>query len=458
MNHAQCPKVPHRGRLYVYSIACLTVALLCITAVYAQEHVSPVELYHHVWAETATNIYAPDKLGDWQSWEHRYDNKIATDKDALKYAGEMLKSIHDSYTFVLDPEAVKREDTSSEGVFGGVGITFATKKSTDGGDLLLACDADGYPLVEKVTEGSPAAAVSLAAGDALVSIGNFSAQHKQLEAIVSHLRGEVGTAVQVTVRRNRQDYQVTLVRAEIKIPAVIAKMLPGQIAYIHLEDFSQQTAAAQVAEAMCSLGDTKAFILDLRDNPGGYIYQAVDVVSLFVEEGTVVIEKNRVPDNPDNPSWTTDTTSLTRTQLVETEASSSDSSQAKSKKTARHFPYLAKHRPVVILVNGDSASAAELATGAIRDNNAAFVIGTRTFGKGIGQSLLNLPNGCRLHVTSLIYMTPSGAWLGDGGNSVNQGITPDLTVNPNKKNFEFGSAEDNQLATAVTVILSLLAR
>jgi carboxyl-terminal processing protease len=423
---------------------------------------TPTGLYHRTWERAAQHYFDPTAMGDWKSWEHKYDSQIHSNEDAIKYANEMLRSLNDRYTYLMSPEQVAKEKESGQGNFSGVGMVFEFQRGPDGKPVLDAqgnpspqTDKDGHPLIAKVMKGAPAELAGIRAGDALVAIDGQSTKNQSLEWLITHVRGQNDTAVKLTVRRQGQDIDISVKRGTVNVPAVTTQMLPGDIGYLRLEDFGQFDAADEVADGLRSLNGAKAIIFDLRGNPGGYVHNAINIASLFVEHGTLVVVKSRVPGDPAHPDYETNTVKVDRNGLHEESTSTRNPNQVDAS-TQKRYPYLLNGRPVVILVNGNSASASEMTTGAIADNKAATVIGTRTFGKGIGQSSITMPNGTQLHITSLRYYSPNGNWYGDGGNSIAQGIQPDIVVRPAKQFFELGGADDNQLHRAVEFLNSKL--
>ncbi len=424
---------------------------------------TPEGLYHRTWQKTAEHIFDPTAMGNWASWEHKFDGQIHSDEDAIKHGNEALKSLHDRYTYLMSPKDVAAEKERGAGNFTGVGMVFDIKVGADGkpvengkGSPLPATDADGYPVINKVMKGAPAESSGLHAGDAITSVDGHSTKDCSLDELVKMVRGEAGTSVTFGIRSHGQDKTLTVTRQTVAVPDVITKMLPGDIGYLRLENFEQLGATRQVMEGLKSLKDARAIIFDLRGNPGGYVTNAIGISSLFIEQGTVVVIKSRIPGDPASPQYETGTIRVTADRLIQ-ESSSTVRPGRRQTDASERTPYMINHRPVVILVDGNSASAAEMTTGAIKDNGAATVIGARTFGKGIGQSSVPMPNGTQLHVTSLRYYTPNGTWLGDGGNSVQQGIVPDIAVEPLKKIFEYGSNDDNQLGAAVEFLQKKLA-
>lgn len=438
----------------------LTFALFLLT----QYQVSPPELYHRTWEKAAETIYDPRDLGKWSDWEHKYDGKLNTDEEAVAAANEALKSIGDPYTYLMSPDKVAQDEDRANGKFVGVGITFAVQVDDDGkavtdstGAPLPQVDSHGHVVIQSVITGAPASTAGLKAGDAIVAVDGEDTRGKSMEALVTRVRsGGPGTTVTFVVRRDGKEFPVTITRESVKLAAVHTRMLPGtRVGYLRLDDFSQIDATDQFRKGLEELKDAEALVIDLRGNPGGFVFNAVNISSFFIKEGVVVTIRERVASDPAHPVYRTVTTYLTQDKLIQ-EGSTSDNPTRVQRRVSDRQPYLADDRPVVFLVDEGSASASEMTTGAVRDNGAAIVVGQKTFGKGVGQSTIIMPNGTRLHITSLRYYTPNGTWLGNGraqtqthGETPANGITPDVEVTPVKKHFERGSAEDNQLLRAV---------
>ncbi len=419
---------------------------------------TPHQLYHRAWETVGQHIYDPATLGDWKQWEHKFDDRIKTSEDAVKYANEMLKSIKDRYTYMLSPDQVAAEQRRSEGNFVGIGIVFDIKVDPATQEPVLDAkgnpqpntDSKGYPVIRQVMDGSPAKTAGLKAGDSIATIDGTNTAGKTLEELVKLLRNKEGTSVDLGVMRGATKLpNAVITRAAISTPAVTWKLLPGNIGYIRLHGFDQLDAIDEMKDAMTQLAGASSIIFDLRDNPGGYVHNAIGITSLFIKEGTVVQIKTRVPGDPANPQYDTETVRLETNAIVR----ETQRSNAKGTKVSRdtRVPYMLNGRPLVVLVNGHSASASEMTAGALKDHGF-ILIGEKTFGKGIGQAVLPMPNGTRLHVTSLRYLTPSGYWPGDGGNSVSNGIKPNVEVKPQGKNIEPGSERDNQLKSAIELI------
>lgn len=439
----------------------LLLVALALYVLPMQEQVTPVELYHRTWQTAADNAYDTTKLKDWAAWEHKYDSQIKTDEDAIKFANEMLKSTGDHYASLLPPEAVKAQQERSSGEFAGIGVAVEAKTDADGkpvmaadpndGPLMLTDDS-GYPLIKDVKIGGPAMQAGMRNGDAIVSINGVSAKDATIKAMVAQMRGKAGEEVTVVVTRGGKNVTLKIVRGTVKTEVVSSKMLTAangkQVGYIRLEHFMEEDAADEMADAISKLGATDKLIIDLRFNPGGNVMVCLQLANLFIQDGKLVSIRERDTGG----SHSLSTFSVTPKDMV-ISVKDEASGRVKERRVNR-LAAIAGNKEIVILVNGHSASASEMFTGALKDNNRATVVGERTFGKGIGQSVIPMPNGTSLHITSLRYFTPSGKWLGDGGNSSESyGIEPDHQVKlVETSKTRLGSPNDNQLSFALDLI------
>jgi len=459
------PQEPRRGRLFRVlsglglgaAAALLLVINLVLFLATAYFVATPEGLYHRVWQSTAEHIYDPADLHDWKQWEHKYDGKLTTDEEAARAITEMLDSVKDRYTYFMDASAVDAENDKQQGNFVGVGMVFGVQTDGQGqpvqaadGKPLPEVDANGHPVIKRVMDDGPAKAAGLKPGDAIISVDGADTKGMSLDQLITKVRGAENTPVTFGVRSNGVDSTLTVTRASINIPAVTTKHLTNGIGYLRLEDFGQLDATDEFKKGLNDLKDCKALVIDLRGNPGGFVFNAINMASLFIEEGTVVQIRSRIPGDPATPQYETQTVRLTKTRLIE-ETSDTRRQGRVVKDEGDRQPYLAAQRPVVILVDGNSASASEMFTGALKDNGVATVVGERTFGKGIGQSSIPMPNGTQLHVTSLRYFTPNGTWLGDGGNTQAHGIEPHVEVKANP-GLQFGENNDNQLQEAIQLL------
>jgi carboxyl-terminal processing protease len=385
-------------------------------------------VYEYAWRATKAYAFDQEALGDWKSFEHKYDAQIKNDDDAVKDANEMLATLHDPYTRLLTRSEVQAERQAARGNFAGIGVQFGMQSDKDGnpvknqaGKPMMTSTDDGYPLAEEVIEGGPASAAGIQAGDAFLSVNGTSLQNAGADAVVNLIRGPAGTPANLVIRRGSQQLHIDLVRGIVRTPAVKTQQLDSDIGYIRLTSFEQDSTTDDMKAALKNLSASKAYVLDLRNNPGGRVDYVLKLVPMFLDQGRIVTIKEHVRGGG------------TETETYEVPGGNSEN--------------LTGGKPIIILINGNTASAAEMFTGALVDNGRAEAEGTTSFGKGIGQSVIPAPNGTELHVTSLRYYTPNGSWLGDG-NSNKHGIKPTFTVT-GPKVFKPLSDQDEQLKFAV---------
>jgi carboxyl-terminal processing protease len=458
--------------LTVLGLSTMVALLAAVTIVLSYAHyfiydpqVTPVQLYHNTWSVARDNIYDQSRLKDWDQWEHKYDHLIKTEDDALKYASEMVEHLNESYTKLLTASIVERDRERADGHYIGVGVELAAR----GSQLTL----------KRVVPGGPAELAGLKDGDDFVSIDGKDVSTWSIAMLSDALKGEEGQAVTLVMRRGASEFSVTIARG--KVPQSVVKTLEvapvtelqpskqtknrppvtglkviestaggvgpvapatGRVGYIRIETFDQWSVHSQVQEAMEKLANADALVVDLRDNPGGFIHEAVRTAALFMDEGNVTRLHLRMPEG----GYMLTDVNITRSQIL-----------LKANYGLLHGlpvpmlhrpPNLLKGRPVVLLVNGNSASAAEMFSAALIDNGIATAIGTTTFGKGIGQTYLPIGNGHKLRITHLRAFTPAGTFLGDAGQTVSNGIKPAIRLEKSGWGA-YGSVTDNQFQEAV---------
>lgn len=414
----------------------------------------PETTYHVVWQAVGETFYDTQKLSEWQTWEHKYDGQLKTHEDAYRAIDEMLKSLDDRFTYFVRPQAAGEEAQARSGSFVGIGVILTPVAVKDGKvhvgpkhELMPASDADNYPLITDVIEGGPAAAAGIKAGDAVVSVTDVSsgktvdARTLTLSGLSAAIKGQSGSEVKLVLRRSGQAVEVVVKRGPVQILSVTHKRLPGNIGYIRIAHFGADNMIPQLIRAVDALKDTRGLVIDLRNNPGGLVPNAINGAAVFLEKGKLVTTRNREAGRIVEVEY-----ALTADRLVIAALSGQESDLATMPRPVGQRTRL----PLVILVNEHSASASEMFAGALQDNGRAVVVGVKTVGKGIGQSVLPMPNGTLLHVTSLRYYTPDMHWVGDAaGGHFARGIIPDLTVQADK------FAGDVQLRAAVKELESM---
>ena len=329
--------------------------------------------------------------------------KASSHQFAYAAIAGMLNSVHDKYTVFLTPkEYADLNQGLDGGSFAGTGIVIEQDDTTK------------YIDVSNVIPDGPADKAGVQEGDTLTAIDGVSTKNMKLQTASSHLRGQLGSPVKLTIVRAGQllPAPITIVRAQIHELSVYEKMLPGKIGYVELTVFGSNTGA-ELQQALDRLQKegARALVLDLRDNGGGYLDAAIDVSSKFIASGPIV--------------------------SVESRASNVTTYEAED--TA--IPPI----PLAVLVNNHTASASEITTAAIQDSGVGTVIGTKTYGKGVVQEIVRLPDGSAIKITDARYLTPHNRDI----NLI--GITPDIAVIENKgTGFRFGDpARDAQLGRAV---------
>jgi carboxyl-terminal processing protease len=327
----------------------------------------------------------------------------------------MLRTLEDPFTRFMDPSEYKSQKDETTGDFVGIGIYLDDAKS-----------AQGFLSVTSTVPNGPAAKAGLRKGDRIYQVNTRALRGMKVEQVSQLIRGRAGTSVRLSIRRATQPrpFELRVVRQRIEFPVVTDQMKEGKIGYIHLSLFNAH-ADEQVTAAIHRLEQQgmKGLILDLRDNPGGMLEAAIDLVSRFVPPGNSAVV------------------------IVE----SGGRREAASVNAGK---FLKMKTPMVVLVNGDSASASEILAGAIKDNAVGTIIGERTFGKGLVQSVIETPGKTAVAITSAKYLTSHG-------NDINRirgrrgGVEPDVPVALTEKDLFL--RRDPQMDKAMEVLREKIA-
>lgn len=335
-------------------------------------------------------------------------NGKAVDPEEWIYSG-YIYSLKDPYSVYYTAEEFEKVQESSNGSYCGIGVQVSQNVYT------------GIITVVKVFRGSPAEKAGMLPGDLLTAVGDIDATGMDLSLLVSdHIKGEEGTDVTLTVYRESIDDEVelTMKRAIVENPTVEYDMLENKIGYISLSSF-EEVSAHQFKTAVDDLNGkgARGLIVDLRNNGGGVVTAAESIADYLLPDGKTVV-------------------SFKGKGVKDSSYVSKDEHQVDI--------------PLVVLVNGESASASEVLTGALKDNNWATIVGTKTFGKGIAQGIFKIPDGSALKLTTTYYYVPSGECIHEIG------IEPDVEVELDesvKNKIDIPKEEDNQLKAAVEVLL-----
>ena len=324
-----------------------------------------------------------------------------TSDDELTYAAiaGMLDSLGDPYTVFLDPrDKQSLTELITGGNFGGIGIYIGQDEKTKETVII-------EPIV-----GTPADRAGLKAGDVIESVDGHSTKGMPLDPVMNLIRGKANTTVHLVIRRGAQTEKTfAVVREEIHVPSVAYRMLDHNIGYVQLFDFGD-TSAAELTSALDALTNqgAKAFVLDLRNNGGGLLRAAVDVSSKFIQDGPIV-------------------SIIDREGKIETHDANGDAIEP---------------HPLVVLVNQYTASASEITAGAIQDTKVGTLIGVKTFGKGVVQTIYDLPGESAIKITTARYVTPAGRDINK------KGIEPNVVVQMDPRLVGI-PGKDVQLRTAL---------
>ena len=319
----------------------------------------------------------------------------------------VLQSL-DPYSAYMSPELFKEMQTDTRGEFGGLGIEIGMES--------------GVVKVISPIDDTPAEKAGIKAGDYIVKIGETQVQGKSLMEAVKLMRGPVGTSIDLTIRRKgvKKPLEFKITRRIIEIKSVDSEILGKKknLGYIRIKSFNENSDK-QILEIIKKYEKNKkieGYILDLRNNPGGLLTQAINITDFFLDDGEIVSTKGRK-------------TSETR------------------KFFARKGDEVAG-KPIIVLINSGSASASEIFAGALKDHKRAIILGENSYGKGSVQSIIPLRNGGGMRLTISKYYLPSGDSISDVG------VTPDIVVEEIESNFKISTDNDNQLNYALKLFNS----
>lgn len=348
---------------------------------------------------TDLNYASVEQLYD--ALKENYDGKLDAQKllDGMK-AG-LAQATGDQYTVYLNAQEATEFQEQLSGTFSGVGAE-------------LGKDADDNLIIVAPIEGFPAAKAGLRPQDVIVSINNESTAGMSTEKAVSKIRGPKDTQVELRILRNKsEDLTFKITRADIKIPSIKSEILEGNVGYMQISQFGEDTSqlTAEAARDFKAKG-VKSVVLDLRGNPGGLLDASINVASLWLKKGETILQQKRGD------------------KVVST-------AQATGNDILRGVP-------TVVLINEGSASASEIVAGALKDHKAATLIGIKTYGKGSVQELKKFAGGSELKVTVARWYTPNGQ------NIDKKGISPDTEVKMSDEDYK--ASRDPQKDAALKVL------
>ena len=421
----QSPKNPSfrqdllsKGVFAALTLGCLLAPSWRVPVQAAMED-SPKAVIDEVW-QIVNNEFVDKNFNqvDWQKTRQELlSRNYASQQEAYQAIRQALKRLDDHYTRFLDPKEFESLTSQTSGEVSGVGIRFKLDEQTH-----------ELTVVEPL-ENSPASQAGIRTGDKILRINGKPTSLMTIEQASEEIRGKVGTRVSLEISRpgRKGIFQVTLTRAQIELPSLsytIKDESQMRVGYIKLDEFSSH-AAEQMKQAIKDLNDKQAsaFVLDLRGNPGGLLLASVDIARMWMDKGAIVQTVDR---KGGDRRFSANGTSLT-------------------------------DRPLVVLVDENSASASEILAAALQENKRATLVGTRTFGKGTVQSVHSLTDGSGLAVTIARYYPPDGVSINKKG--VAPDISQELTIedqfrlrsNPSL----FATVADPQYAKAIAVLKTI---
>ena len=343
-------------------------------------HIKPQKLFERTWKEINSGFYDESlNSQDWSYWKKHYKGKIKTDEDAKVAIDTMIASLDDDYSKYLNKKEYAEQNSSIESKISGIGVNIMN----DAGKII----------VFSVLDNTPAKEAGIKANDIILKVDGKNVSGMNIADVASLVRGKEGSTVTLEIQRKNKKIIKSVKRKSIKIESVKSSV-KKDIGYIQISSFIATSTPTEFLTALEKTKDTKGLILDLRGNTGGLLANAIFVANMFLDKGTIV-------------------NIVSRDGKVENIKAQNSS--------------IIIDKPVVILVDGASASASEILSGALKDHHKAVLVGTKTFGKGMVQRIIPLPNSTGLNLTIAKYLTPNGSDINK------KGITPDYIIKYSEK-------------------------
>ena len=363
------------------------------------EEISSQKLFDRTWKIISKEYYEPTlNHQNWQRWKYRYQGKIKTDDDAKVAIDTMIASLDEPYTRFMNKKEFEYLTTSITSKIYGIGVNIYSNA--------------GKIEIFNVIPATPADFAQLKQGDIITAVNGKEINGMNVSDVAALVRGPENSVVELTILRKDKKFTKKIKRKEIKIKTVKSSILDNHIGYIQILSFMSGTTPNEFVEALENTQNTDSLILDLRGNTGGLLDNAVFIADMFINDGTIVdiIYRNGY-----------------------------------KKSIKAQDEHLLMNKPVVVLVNGASASASEILSGALKDYHRATLVGRKTFGKGLVQKVVPLPNQTGVNITIARYLTPNGT-------DINKlGIKPDIEIG-NEFDFFIDNKKDIQLEKAKDIL------
>lgn len=362
---------------------------------------APQKLFEKTWKEIDSGFYDSTlNSQDWNYWKKHYKGKIKTDEDAKVAIDTMIASLDDDYSRYLNKKEFEEQNTSIEAKISGIGVNIIN----DSGKIKIY----------SVLDNTPAKEAELQANDIILKVNNKNVSGMNISDVATLVRGEEGSKVTLELLRNNIKITKIVTRRAIKIKSVKSST-ENEIGYIQVSSFIGNSTSSEFLSALEKTKNTKGLIIDLRGNTGGLLTNAVFIANMFVKQGTIVniVSRNgKVEDiKAKNNNFVID-------------------------------------KPLVVLVDGASASASEILSGALKDHHRAILVGTKTYGKGMVQRIIPLPNSTGLNLTIAKYLTPNGSDINK------KGIVPDYIVKYTEQDFK--AHKDPQKEKAEKILATMI--
>ena len=360
---------------------------------------------HKTYAQNTDKLY--EKIDLFSEVLEKIQNEYVDEVDQTEVMDSAINGILqslDPYSAYMNPKIFEESQTETSGQFGGLGIEVSMEA--------------GVVKVISPIDNTPAAEAGVKAGDYIVKINNEQVQGKTLMEAVNLMRGPVGTSIEITIRRKglKKAKVFKITREIIEIKSVVSKLVDNKVGYLRLRAFNENSSN-QLKKEISKIEKNKnliGYILDLRNNPGGLLSQAIKISDYFLNDGEIVSTKGR---------------------------KNRDSRKFFAKKGDK-----INGKPLIVLINNGSASAAEIVAGALQDQKRAILLGETTFGKGSVQSIIPLKNKGAIRLTVSKYYLPSGKSISEVG------VVPDIKVEEKDEDFSINTETDNQLNYAINLL------